>query len=148
MSARVREAEASDATAILGLVQAHAAFEREVAPLSLHELHTILSADSPPTRLLVADGDTAPVGYAAVTFDFSLWRGRPYGHLDCLFVAASARGRGNGKQLFDAVVKLARAEGVDRLEWQTPSWNTDAIRFYLQTGALGVSKQRFAIPLR
>ncbi len=77
----------------------------------------------------------------------SLWRGRPYGHLDCLFVAESARGRGNGKQLLDAVVKLVQAEG-DRLEWQTPSWNSDAIRFYLQTGALGVTKQRFAIPLR
>lgn len=148
MSGRVREAAAPDAVAVLGLVRAHAAFERGVASLSLDDLDEILSADSPPTHLLVAEGGDALVGYAAVTFDFSLWRGRPYSHLDCLFVAATARGRGIGKQLFDAAVKLAQAEGVDRLEWQTPIWNSDAIRFYHRTGALGVTKERFAIPLR
>lgn len=147
MSARIKAAEASDATAILGLVEAHAAFEREVASLSLNKLQAILLADSPPTRLLVAEGDTAIVGYAAVTFDFSLWRGRSYGHLDCLFVAASARGCGNGKQLLDAAMEIAQAEGVDRLEWQTPVWNSDAIRFYQRTGALGVTKQRFVMAL-
>jgi GNAT superfamily N-acetyltransferase len=123
----------------------HSSMQRP--PLSLDDLKAILAADGPPTHLLVAEGDNALVGYAAVTFDFSLWRGRTYGHLDCLFVAVSARGRGIGKQLFDAAVRLARAEGCDRLEWQTPVWNSNAIRFYIRTGAFGVTKQRFAIAL-
>ncbi len=147
MSTRVREAVASDAISVLGLVRAHAAFEREVAPLSLDDLEGILSADNPPTHLLVAERNHELVGYATVTFDFSLWRGRTYGHLDCLFVAASVRGRGIGRQLFDAAVKLANAKDVDRLEWQTPVWNSDAIRFHIRIGALGVWKERFAIPL-
>lgn len=148
MSAHVRKAAASDATSILEMVRAHAAFERGTASLSLDDLKAILSTDSLPTQLLVADMGNALVGYAAVTFDFSLWRGRTYGHLDCLFVAASARGRGIGRQLFDAVAKLAQVEGVDHLEWQTPVWNREAIRFYLRTGALSAKKERFAIPLR
>ncbi|MCC0805573.1 GNAT family N-acetyltransferase [Methylobacterium sp. W2] len=148
MSTRVRKAMVPDAPALLNLVRAHAAFERGEAPLSFGELETILSADDPPTHLLVAEGHTALVGYAAVTFDFSLWQGCPYGHLDCLFVVATARGRGIGRQLFDAAVRLAQAEDIDRLEWQTPLWNKDAIRFYSRTGALGVTKERFAIPLR
>ncbi len=147
MSARIRKAAASDATAVFELVRAHASFEREVALLSLDGLEAILSADSPPTHLLVAERNDVLVGYAAVTFDFSLWRGRPYGHLDCLFITAGMRGRGIGRQLFDGSMRLARAEGVDRLEWQTQAWNRDAIRFYLRTGALGVRKERFAISL-
>ena len=148
MSAHFRKAAASDATSILEMVRAHAAFERGTASLSLDDLKAILSTDSLPTHLLVADMGNALVGYAAVTFDFSLWRGRTYGHLDCLFVAASARGRGIGKQLLDAAMQIAQTEGVDRLEWQTPVWNSDAIRFYLQTGALGITKQRFVMALR
>ncbi|GJE17732.1 GNAT family N-acetyltransferase [Methylobacterium marchantiae] len=148
MSTRVRKAMVPDATALLNLVQAHAAFERGVAPLSLDDLETILSADNPPTHLLVAEAHTALVGYAAVTLDFSLWQGCPYGHLDCLFVVARARGRGIGRQLFNAAVRLVQAEDVDRLEWQTPVWNSDAIRFYLRIGAIGVTKERFAIPIR
>ncbi|TXP71127.1 GNAT family N-acetyltransferase, partial [Escherichia coli] len=119
MSTRVRKAMVPDAPALLNLVRAHAAFERSEAPLSLGKLETILSADDPPTHLLVAEGHTALVGYATVTFDFSLWQGGPYGHLDCLFVVATARGRGIGRQLFDAAVRLAQAEDIDRLEWQT-----------------------------
>lgn len=149
MTGCIRPALPADAAAILALVRDHAAFERSVAALTHGELAALLSADRPPTHLLVAEGGTALVGYAAVTFDFSLWRARRYAHLDGLFVAREERGRGIGRKLLAAVKDFAqRTEGVDRLEWQTPAWNGEAIRFYLRAGATGVPKQRFAMPLR
>ncbi|MCW6509554.1 GNAT family N-acetyltransferase [Lichenifustis flavocetrariae] len=146
MNHPARVASLSDAPALLDLVREHAAFERGMASLSLSDLGTILSAASPPTRLLVAESDGTLIGYAAVTFDFSLWRASRYGHLDCLFVASSARGRGAGRKLFEAAAGFARAEGADWLEWQTPAWNSEAISFYQRAGALQATKERFAMP--
>ena len=85
------------------------------------------------------------VGYAAVTFEWSLWRARTYGHLDCLFVAERARGRGLGSKLLEAAIGLVSTEGADRVEWQTPAWNEDAIRFYLRHGAESADKKRFLL---
>jgi len=37
----------------------------------------------------------------------------------------------------------ARSLGCDFIEWQTPSWNSDAIRFYDRVGAFGALKMRY-----
>ncbi len=144
MNHPVRLASPQDAAGVLQLIQEHASFEQSVASLSLDDLKAILSAESPLSHLLVVEERGVPIGYAAITFDFSLWLAHSYGHLDCLFVAAAFRGQGVGKQLFNTAVGFARAKGADRLEWQTPVWNSDAIRFYHRTGAFGVTKERFA----
>lgn len=147
MTERVRSAVPSDAAAVLALICQHATFERDAASLSVGDLGTILSSGEPPARIFVAEDDAMLLGYAAMTFDFSLWRARRYAYLDCLFVTEGARGRGIGKKLFDAAVDLALAEGADRLEWQTPAWNSAAVHFYLRLGAAQATKERFALSL-
>ena len=108
----------------------------------------IVAGDDPPIRLLVAESLGVLLGYAAVTFDWSLWRARRYGHLDCLFVAEDARRNGVGAKLLDQVARLATAEGADRLEWQTPAWNEDAVRFYIRHGAESADKKRLVLTIR
>jgi GNAT superfamily N-acetyltransferase len=140
----VRPARASDVVQLLDLVQRHAAFERLLAPISRAELAAILEAQTPPTTLVVADEDGDLLGYAALTFDYALFSATRFGHLDCLFVREDARGHGIGKRLLDHVGRLAAAAGAPRLEWQTPVWNADGIRFYERERAVGLEKMRFS----
>ena len=147
MTLAIRAAALDDVVHLHGLIRDHAAFEQSTAPLTALDLAAIVGSDRPPIQLLVAESMPAIVGYAAVTFEWSLWRARPYGHLDCLFVAECARGNGVGSRLLDAALRLVSSEGVDRLEWQTPAWNGNAIRFYLRHGAESADKRRFVLTI-
>jgi GNAT superfamily N-acetyltransferase len=147
VTVRLRVALPGDAADLLQLIQAHAVFERSAASLTLGALQTILAAEAAPVHLLVAEEQGMLLGYAAITFDWSLWRAQRFGHLDCLFVAEAARGSGIGKRLLDEAVRFAGTKGADRLEWQTPDWNEDATRFYIREGALCAAKTRFALQI-
>lgn len=143
----IRGARRGDILDLLLLIQEHAAFERSTATLSAETLAQLLETATPPTRLVVAEEANELVGYAALTFDYALWQGERYGHLDCLFVRGGTRGRGVGKRLFAHVADLARAIGARRLEWQTPDWNEDAARFYAREGGVARAKMRFTLDL-
>ncbi len=145
MTPAIRAAIPGDAAQLHALIQDHAAHERSRAPLTVAELAALLAADPPPIRVLVAEQAGRILGYVAVTFDWSLWRARPYGQLEGLFVAAGTRGAGLGARLLDAAVERAAEAGLDRLEWQTPAWNADAIRFYRRAGAAQADKARFTL---
>jgi GNAT superfamily N-acetyltransferase len=49
--------------------------------------------------------------------------------------------------LVEAAADVAREDGCFELQWQTPSWNEGAIRFYQRLGARSTSKERFTLPL-
>lgn len=140
----VRSARSADAASLLDLIRKHAAFEQTTAHLDENDLKSVLDARQPPTHLIVTEEGGKLVGYAALTFDFALWTATRFAHLDCLFVCAGARGRGVGKLLFDRACLLADEAGAQRIEWQTPAWNTDAIRFYEREGGVGQLKMRFS----
>lgn len=146
-TALVRRAAEQDGAALHALICDHAEFEQATATISSGQLRTILSAAEPPVRLLVAEKDAELIGYAAVTIDFSVWRGSRWAHLDCLFVRAEARGQSIGPMLMQAAVSVGRECGADRLEWQTPDWNERAAAFYRREGASELPKRRFALVL-
>lgn len=143
----VRDANPSDARELMALMLEHAAFERAAVSLTEEALDRLLGENLPPSRLLVAGPVGALVGYAAVTFDYSLWRGQRYAHLDCLFVREGARGQGIGLRLLQRAKEVAKSAGVTTFEWQTPDWNTGAIRFYVREGAVAQPKMRFRLDL-
>lgn len=144
MTTRVRKALPTDAAPLLDLIRQHAAFEQAAADLGRDDIAFILDAPEPPTRLIVAEDGGGLTGYAALTFDYSLWSAACYAHLDCLFVRADARARGVGKLLLDHACRLAEQAGAQRVEWQTPAWNAGAIRFYEREGGIGQAKMRFS----
>ncbi len=141
----IRGPELSDSSGLYELIQEHAAFEKSVAPLTVIDLASLLSNEA--VRLLVAAEGETLLGYAASTYDWSIWRATRYAHLDCLFVSAVHRGGGIGNQLLAEAKIVAGLEGVDRMEWQTPVWNEQAIRFYRREGADSQEKSRFVMPL-
>ena len=60
---------------------------------------------------------------------YSTWKG-PTLHLEDLYVKPEFRQHGVGKQLFDAVVKVAAEQNVGRMEWTVLEWNQPALNFY------------------
>ena len=147
MTISVRDACIADVEPLLVLIARHADFERASATVTAPALARLIAEERAPMRLFVAaDGDDL-AGYAALGFDYALWDGTHHAHLDCLFIRAERRGQGIGKLLLTHAVDVARSAGAARIEWQTPAWNTDAIRFYEREGARALTKMRFSLAL-
>lgn len=144
-SFRVRQATGLDADAMLSLIHSHAAYEGGEASISVAKLQSVLDQDPAPLAAWVADEGGKLVGYATATVDFSTWAGKPFLCLDCLFVQAGCRGSGVGAALLEAVRVHALDRRIAVVQWQTPDWNEDAIRFYLRKGASFLPKARFTL---
>lgn len=143
----IRKAAPEDAPALLVLIAAHAAYEKSTATVTESHLRSVVADCAAPVTIFVVEADNRLIAYAALTYDYAIWSGERYAHLDCLFVEAAARGGGIGKHLLNHVRAHARAKACRRLEWQTPQWNENAIRFYEREGATFEPKARFKLPL-
>ena len=141
----IRPAVEADVDAIVRLCAEHAAYERSMFdPVAArHSLPRHLFGAAPRARCLIVEADGAVVGYATHSREFSTWRAAEYVHLDCLYISEPFRNAGLGTRLMQKVADDARSLGCDVIEWQTPSWNTDAIRFYDRIGAVGALKMRY-----
>jgi GNAT superfamily N-acetyltransferase len=146
---RVRAIERVDAEALLMMCAEHAQYEGEHfdRQSAAARLLQALFDDAPRLHAWIAQADGVPVGYATVAREFSTWAAREYLHMDCLFVRAHHRGSGVGAALLQAVVDFAERQQLREVQWQTPAWNTDAVRFYQRFGALEKPKIRFSLPL-
>lgn len=143
----VRAAVPQDAAALAPLCADHAAYERLPYSAVGHaqRLHAALASGQLHAWLLEQGGSA--VGYASVTLDLATLSGQPYAHLDCLYLAPAARGHGGGQALMQAAQAFARAQACTTLQWQTPHWNHDAMRFYARLGATALAKQRYTLEL-
>lgn len=149
MTATVSAAVAlADLAALEPLVRAHIDYERAAVVLPddwAARTATLVAAGK--LVVFAARSGGEQVGYASVTTDVATWTGQAFAHLDCLFVAREYRGGGVGRLLVDAVAHYARGRGHGELQWQTPGWNADAVRFYERLGATHRPKERFALVL-
>lgn len=137
-----------DLASIRPLMQEHIAYELSdaVIPDDWEQVaaHQVLAGN---VVIFAARIDGLTVGYASMTSDVATWTGERFGHLDCLYVDEARRGAGFGRLLLHAVVSDARARGYRELQWQTPEWNSVAIRFYERSGAARRPKERFTLIL-
>jgi GNAT superfamily N-acetyltransferase len=147
MNCSIRKAIEKDSNPLLSLIHNHAMYEGSEATVTETALRNILGNGDAPVHLFVAERANKLIGYAALTFDFSLWRAALWAHLDCLFITQAARGSGLGKALLATSIVFAKKAGADRLEWQTPVWNEAAIRFYVREGAVIQNKKRLFLVL-
>ncbi|HUY88325.1 MAG TPA: GNAT family N-acetyltransferase [Pirellulales bacterium] len=133
----IRPAAIEDAPAICHLIRhlaKHARLEHEVA-FDERQLREHLFGPRPWAEALVAEEAGEAVGFALFFHNYSTFAGKPGLYLEDLFVEPMYRGRGHGKALFQAVVRLALERGCGRLEWSVLDWNEPAIRFYRSLGA-------------
>ena len=148
---RVRHAERADLARVAELAARHAEYEQATPPpedLPARLAGLLFDTPAPRLRCLVAElPDGELVGYATCAPELSTWEGREYLHMDCLFLLPGHRGLGLGVLLMDAVAAEARALGLREVQWQTPTWNDGAVRFYDRLGARAKQKWRYSLPI-
>ena len=135
---RVRPAVEGDVPAILTLVHALAAYEREPDAVEATEddFRRVLFADASPTTFChVAEVDGQVVGLAVWFLSFSTWMGKNGIWLEDLFVLPEHRGTGLGKALLGCLAQICVERGYTRLEWWVLDWNAPSIAFYESLGA-------------
>ena len=99
----------------------------------------ILDPASPISCLMAFEGEE-PLGFATYHAHPSTWSTADDCYLEDLFVAQSARGKGIGRALIDALREIGQTRGWNRLYWHTDADNHPARRLYdsyaLSDGAL------------
>jgi GNAT superfamily N-acetyltransferase len=133
----IRSAVPGDVPLVLELIRALAAFEREPDAVVATEGDLLRDGfgPSPLFRVLLAEDEGEPAGFALYFFAYSTWRGRPSLYLEDLFVLPEHRRKGIGLALMQRLARIALDEGCGRFVWEVLDWNERAIRFYESLGA-------------
>ncbi len=85
-------------------------------------------------RVFLLEFDGEKVGYTVLTFGFSLeFHGRD-AFVDELYIVASRRGRGIGKQALEFLAQVCRDEGIAALHLEVERANTIAQELYRRQG--------------
>jgi GNAT superfamily N-acetyltransferase len=135
-TASIRTATEQDMPDVHSLIRELAHYEKAAAEVEITV--EILTADGfGPGKIFdcfVAEMNGEVVGFALFYTKYSTWKGK------CLFledfvIRENLRGKGIGKQLFEAVIGVACERKVKRMEWQVLDWNEPALNFYRKYGA-------------
>jgi GNAT superfamily N-acetyltransferase len=137
----IRAATPEDIPLILAFIRELAEYERapEQAVARPEDLLRDGWGPQPKFRVVIAECDRQPAGFALFFYNYSTWQGRPGLYLEDLFVRPQFRGRGIGKALLVYLAKLAVKENCGRFQWQVLDWNQPAIDFYEALGAAKMS---------
>jgi GNAT superfamily N-acetyltransferase len=131
----IRAATIADAALIRQLIWELAEFEKE--PDAVQTTEADIARDgfgaNPQFRVLVAEWNGQPAGFALFFSYYSTWRGAGL-YLEDLFVRAEFRGRGIGTALFARVAHVAEQENRRFIKWAVLGWNQPAIRMYTLLG--------------
>mgnify|MGYP000323580294 CR=1 FL=1 len=141
----IRFVKPSDIDELILLCKAHAQYEK--APFSIGDKKTSLKkhlfSKVPTLYCLVVELDSELIGYATYMKQFSTWDANFYLYMDCLFLNEESRGLGLGEVLMNRIKEEAIKLDCELIQWQTPIFNTGAIKFYRRIGAEDKTKERF-----
>ncbi|HVA61679.1 MAG TPA: GNAT family N-acetyltransferase [Mycobacteriales bacterium] len=135
----IRPATAADVPVIADLIRDLAAYERAADEVRITEadLARHLFGENPVAFAHVAiSSNEILAGFSLAFLTFSTWLGRPGIYLEDLFVRPECRGQGLGRGLMRALARTAVKRGYGRLDWAALDWNTPAIDFYRELGAV------------
>ncbi|MDQ0475500.1 MULTISPECIES: GNAT family N-acetyltransferase [Chryseobacterium] len=128
---QIRKATEADTPIIFDLIKKLAVYEKmeDEVITSAEELKQNIFTHQ-FSKVIIAEENDKPVGFALYFYNFSTFVGKPGLYLEDLFVEPEYRGKGYGKKLFIELAKIAKAENCGRMEWSVLNWNTPAIDFY------------------
>jgi len=131
----IRPARVSDVPALNTLIHEFAAFERLPVTVSEADLLRDGFGDRPRFRVLMAEWDGQPAGYAFFFDYYSTFEGRAGIFLEDIYIRKQFRGKKIGNALLARVAAIAQEENCFGVRWQVLDWNTPAIEFYRKLGA-------------
>ena len=145
----IREISRGDLARLIDLCAKHADYEgADYDPAGKEaRLQAELFSEKPRVYGRIIECAGRAEGYFTFTLDFSTWDAAPFLHLDCLYLEPGLRGRGIGREIFQHLEQIAVANGCMHIQWQTPTTNAPAIRFYDRLGAVGRDKKRYVLAI-
>lgn len=127
----IRRGTKDDLPRALELIRELAEFER-----GLHEVTNTVSrmevdgfGSNPVFGFFVAEEDQRIHGISLYYYRYSTWKGKRL-YLEDIIVTKNLRGKGIGKLLFEATMKMVLDENCTGMMWQVLDWNEQAIEFY------------------
>lgn len=141
----IRFVENNDIESLVHLCELHAIFEKsEYNPLGKgQELSRHLFSENPALYCLVVEMEKEIIGYATYMKQFSTWDACFYVYMDCLFLTEKARGFGIGERIINKIKQEAEKLDCYLIQWQTPKFNTRAMKFYDRIGGISKTKERY-----
>ncbi len=141
----IRAVRRDDLPELVGLCAAHAAYEQsDYDPTGkVDALAQMLFKPTPRLHVRVAATGDELCGYISWTCEASTWNATEYVLMDCLYLDPAARNRGVGRRLMQTMAEQALKAGRTLIQWQAPTENDGAIRFYERLGATSKAKRRF-----
>lgn len=140
----IRPCEEKDLPELIELCEAHAIHEKaEYNPEGKLEGLKEAIFNTKKLNCWMVEIDGKVEGFTTYTFDFSTWDAAPFLYMDCLFLNESCRGKGIGAEIMRKIRQIAKDNKCVNIQWQTPEFNVQAIKFYVGLGSVGKQKMRF-----
>ena len=143
---RIRPAVAADAATVAELIEELNRHQGEpTGHVTVEAVRRDGFGPAPEFRVLLAELDGRPQGYALFHPSWSTEVGERGFYLYDLYVREGARGHGLGRALLAALAATARDEGRTFLWWSSKAWNREAQAFYAGLGAIEEDVKAHAI---
>ena len=142
---KIRFVEKSDLKDLVRLCKLHANFEEceYNSKDKKQKLNEHLFCERPTLYCLVVEYLDEIIGYATYMKQFSTWDSDFYIYMDCLFMTEKSRSLGIGEKLIEEIKTQAKKLNCDLIQWQTPDFNTRAMKFYNKIGGVSKAKERY-----
>jgi len=142
----IRPATISDVPLLTTLIRELAEYDRlaHEAAVTEEDIARDGFGAAPKFRAVIAEWNGQVAGYALFFEFYSSFQGRPGLFLDDLFVREEFRKHGIGKALVAHVAGIAWKEGYFCMRWEVLDWNTPAIDFYRNLGAVFLDEWKAA----
>ena len=142
----IRPATIDDVSLLHTLIHELADFERlaHEAAVTPEDLARDGFGANPKFRAVIAEWNQEPAGYALFFEFYSTFQGRTGIFLDDIFVRPQHRKQGIGKALLDHVAGITWNERYFCMRWEVLDWNTPAIDFYRNLGAVFLDEWKSA----
>jgi GNAT superfamily N-acetyltransferase len=134
---KIRAGTSADAETIAALVRELADYEKLLpeAKGTAGDFRREIDAPDSVIRVLIAEWNGEPVGFALYFFNFSTFVAKRGLYLEDLFVRPAQRAHGIGRALLRELARIAQARDCGRMEWAVLDWNDPALGFYQTLGA-------------
>src|SRR6266849_9703259 len=125
----IRPANLHDVGELKALIHEMGEYERMPVVVTKESLARDGFGPRPEFRVLIAEWDGQPAGYAFFFYCYSTFRGRGL-FLEDVFVRPPFRGKKVGEALFARVATVAEAENCFGIVLNVLDWNRPAIEFF------------------
>lgn len=129
----IRIANTNDYSKIIGLINEFALFQKTPEKVTITAEQ--MKNDGQLFQCMIAETIAKNIiGFVTYFPVYFSWSGKAM-YVDDLFVKEDFRKKGIGKELLNAVMKVAKEKDCKKVRWQVSDWNTNAIKFYKNLGA-------------